>query len=171
MIRALVILLASVLSCLAQLTPPSSGPRSVTLAWDVSPSPNIATYFLYIGYNSGQYVDKLNTGNTNQFTVSDLISGKTYYFVATASDGEQESVFSNEVSYTVASRPLPPTLHPIVSLTVQSKALGVVQWTDRTTVMACAQQTNQAYRLKIGPAPPPIPDVKATKLASPKHTN
>jgi len=108
--KILAILMWSVMVCGAQLVP-SNTPPSVTLAWDASPSTNIVHYNIYVGYNSGQYVDRLNTGNTNQFTIADLIAGKSYFFAATAVDSSgQESVFSNEVSYTAPGRPTPPIL-------------------------------------------------------------
>ena len=152
--KPLAILLIFTSVCLGQLVPSSP---SVTLAWDASPSTNVACYFIYSGFNSGQYVDKLNAGPGTQFTVTDLIAGKTYWFSATAADSDgQESVeFSNEVSYTVPLPPLPPgaltVTNPSVRLTIQSGDLTSGQWNDTgLTGVTSATGTNQVFRLKIG---------------------
>jgi hypothetical protein len=151
--RLLAILLLSALTCLGQLAPSSP---SVTLSWDPSPSTNVSHYWIYSGFNSGQYVDKLNAGPGTQFTVTDLIAGKTYFFAATASDinGQESIKFSNEVSYTVPLPPLPPgsltVTNPSVQITIQSKTTTALTWSDVSVQSAPATGTNQVFRLKIG---------------------
>ena len=175
--RPISTLLLSASVCLGQLVPPPYSP-SATLAWNASPSTNVVCYWIYSGFNSGQYVDKLNAGPGTQFTVTDLIAGKTYWFAATAADGEwQESVLSNEISYTVPPRIMPPgaltVTNPSVRLTIQSGDLSSGQWNDTgLTGTTQATGTNQVFRLRIAavpvadtkPAPPQIP-----KLVSPKN--
>ena len=83
---------------------------NVTLAWDPSISPNIATYRLYYGNSSGNYTNISETGNVTLTTVSNLLVGSTYYFAVSAVDIiGLESVLSSEVSYTVGA-PLGATL-------------------------------------------------------------
>jgi Fibronectin type III domain len=72
----------------------------VTLAWDLSPSPNIAGYRLYSGTTSGVYSQTSEVGNATSTLVSNLVTGKTYFFVVTAYNTMGvESAPSNEVSY------------------------------------------------------------------------
>lgn len=87
-----------VLSGLAQ----TAQTRSITLAWDPGPSDTLVSYTIYYGTKSGAYTDRMFFGNVNSATISGLLPGVTYYFVATATDGQGlESDFSNEISYTV----------------------------------------------------------------------
>jgi len=75
---------------------------SVTLAWDASPSPEVTGYKIYFGPSSRNYTNVINVGNVLVATVTNLSTGGTYFFAATAYDGGGlESDFSNEVSYTV----------------------------------------------------------------------
>lgn len=77
-------------------------PASVTLAWDASPGPGIAGYRLYEGDSSGTYTNIIDVGNGTVATVSNLVTGATYYFAVSAYDEVGlESVLSAEISYTV----------------------------------------------------------------------
>jgi Fibronectin type III domain len=72
----------------------------VTLAWDLSSSPNIAGYRLYSGTTSGVYSQTIEVGNATSTLVSNLVTGKTYFFVVTAYNTMGvESAPSNEASY------------------------------------------------------------------------
>jgi hypothetical protein len=74
---------------------------TLTLAWDPSAGPNIAGYRLYYGPSSGNYTNVVAVGNATSVTLSNLVSGATYYIAATAYDtANLESDFSNEVNYT-----------------------------------------------------------------------
>lgn len=91
---------------------------SVTLAWDASPSPEVTGYKIYYGPSSRNYTNVINVGNVLMATVTNLSTGATYFFAATAYDGGGlESDFSNEVSYTVPQpRPGGPSyLRPVVA--------------------------------------------------------
>jgi hypothetical protein len=91
-------------------------PFNVTLAWDPSPDGSVAGYRLYDGIASGIYANVIDLGNATNATVSNLVSGVTYFFAATAYDTNgQESVFSDEVSYTV---PWPTNAPPALVLTL-----------------------------------------------------
>ncbi len=71
---------------------------SVTLGWDAAAG--VSGYKLYRGTASGSYTTSVNVGNQTSYTLSDLASGTTYYFAVTAYDSSQEeSGYSNEVSY------------------------------------------------------------------------
>jgi len=75
---------------------------SVTLAWNSSTNPIVAGYNLYYGGTSGNYTNVISTGSATTATISGLIPGNTYYFVATTySAPGAESLDSSEVSYTV----------------------------------------------------------------------
>jgi hypothetical protein len=78
---------------------------SVQLAWDANTltgDPNIDTvgYKLHIGVASGNYTQIIDIGSATTATVSNLISGSSYYFVVGAySAAGVEGPNSNEVSY------------------------------------------------------------------------
>lgn len=87
----------------------------VTLAWDPDVSADITGYRLYLGTTSGVYIQTSDVGITTSTMVSNLIIGKTYYFVVTAYNSSGlESPPSNEVSFTpTSSTPGPsPTPEP-----------------------------------------------------------
>lgn len=81
---------------------PAAPSYSVTLAWDSSPSPGVAGYRIYYGAVSGNYTSSVTVGNATTNTISNLVSGATYFITTTAYDAAGvESPFSNEVAYTV----------------------------------------------------------------------
>ena len=85
----------------------------MTLAWDADPTPDIAGYRLYSGTTSGVYTQISDLGNVTQTLVSNLTTGKTYYFAVTAyTTALTESVPSNEVSYPEVSATPTPTPTP-----------------------------------------------------------
>jgi len=99
----------------------SSAVGTATLVWNPSPSTDlIASYKIYYGGASGTYTNALSAGTSTTLTVSNLIQGATYYFVATAIDTfGLESDYSSEASALIpANNPnQPPTLDPLVNLT------------------------------------------------------
>jgi hypothetical protein len=95
------------------------GTGSVTLTWNASPSSVVTGYYIYYGLTSGIYNYEISAGNNTSVTISNLVEGATYYFVATSHDGG-ESPFSSEVSYTV---PLDTTNPPgSISLPINSNS-------------------------------------------------
>jgi len=77
----------------------------VTLAWDPSPTTDIAEYRLHYGPASGVYAQSTNTTATT-VTVTGLADGATYYFAVTAVGTNQlESDFSNEISHSTPPQP------------------------------------------------------------------
>ena len=94
---------------LSPLTVRSVLAADVTLEWDPNSEPDIAGYKIYYGLESGNYTTTINVGNFTTCVISDLDSGQTYYFAATAYNNDgYESDYSNEVSYTVPSGNQPP---------------------------------------------------------------
>ena len=74
----------------------------VSLSWQSSSSTNVAGYNIYYGTASGNYTGKISVGNVTTITISNLDSGMTYYFSATALDSSgDESGFSNETLFLV----------------------------------------------------------------------
>jgi hypothetical protein len=74
------------------------------LAWDPVTDPGLAGYKIYYGTLSRNYSLVADVGNSNTYLVSNLQSGATYYFAATAYDAAGfESSYSNEVSYNASS--------------------------------------------------------------------
>ncbi len=74
----------------------------VTLEWKESPVADITDYRLHYGIAPAAYTNVLSVGKTTSGTVGGLAAGVTYYFAATAiGKNGAESVFSNEVQYTV----------------------------------------------------------------------
>jgi chitinase len=81
---------------------PAAYAASVNLGWDPNTEPQLAGYKVYWGTSSGNYTTSKNVGNTTFCTITGLDEGKTYYFAATAYDGDGiESDYSNQVTYTV----------------------------------------------------------------------
>jgi hypothetical protein len=86
---------------------PSPTLSSVKVAWNANTltgDPNIDTvgYKLHIGVASGNYTQVIDIGSATTATVSNLISGSSYYFVVGAyNTAGVESPNSNEVSYSV----------------------------------------------------------------------
>ena len=97
----------------------------VTLAWDPASSPNIAGYRLHSGTTSGVYSQTSELGNATSTLVSNLVTGKTYFFVVTAYNTMGvESTPSNEVSYLAPSPSATPTPTPSATPTFRPPTTG-----------------------------------------------
>jgi hypothetical protein len=80
--------------------------QNVTLAWDPSPDLSVTGYNAYHGVASRSYTNLINVGNGTRVTIPDLVEGTTYFFAVTAYNIlGVESVFSDELSYTVPEAP------------------------------------------------------------------
>jgi chitinase len=111
----------------------------VTLGWNAVSAANLAGYVLYYGYSSRNYSLSVDVGNYTTAALSGLDQGKTYYFAATAYDTYgQESVFSNEVSYTIpiadAVAPTAAITSPVAGATVQKKSTVTIAATASDNV-------------------------------------
>src|SRR5258706_15298527 len=113
------------ITCCALIFPAAAiADQSVTLAWDPSPDTNVISYNVYYGPGTGNYTNLLSLGNTTNATVTGLLEGGTYFFVATAVDAiGLESDPSNEISYSVpVGTNRPPTIDPIGPLVISENA-------------------------------------------------
>lgn len=89
--------------------------QSITVVWNANPEPDVASYVVYYGMASRQYVGATNVGLATSVTLS-LDEGQTYYFAVSALAA---SGLSSELSREVSVRiPGPPTLDPIPDLTL-----------------------------------------------------
>lgn len=78
----------------------------VTLAWDASGDQDVAGYTIYYGPASGDYKYSRDVGIVTTCSIESLPDGEMYYFAATARDSyNNESDFSEEVSYLVGNQP------------------------------------------------------------------
>ena len=78
--------------------PSNSVAGEILLEWDLDDDPNIAGYIVYWGTTSRIYSDSVDVGKHNDFAISGLDDGRSYYFSVTAYDWvRNESGFSSEV--------------------------------------------------------------------------
>jgi hypothetical protein len=109
---------------------------AVTLAWDDS-DPNVAGYRLYYGIASRTYPVAIDVGPATSCSVSNLISGTTYFFAVTAySHFGIESDFSSEIAYTSGDFASDSSLR-IASIFAD----------DRGTVLSWASEPGALYRV------------------------
>jgi hypothetical protein len=81
---------------------PAAYAASVDLEWDPNTEPELAGYKIYWGTSNGNYTSSKDVGNNTLCTIAGLNEGQTYYFAATAYDGDgNESGFSNQITYTI----------------------------------------------------------------------
>lgn len=89
-----------------RLSVSNAPPKSVTLAWDPSPATyTIANYNVYYGTASRAYSQVIPAGTNATLSISNLVSGTTYYFAVTAVDiFGLESDYSSEISALIGLR-------------------------------------------------------------------
>jgi hypothetical protein len=88
------------------LTGSGSSSHSVSLSWTASTSSTVVGYNIYRGTTSGGSYTKLNSSlvTTTGYTDTTVLSGQTYYYVATAVDSTNvESADSNQAQAVVPS--------------------------------------------------------------------
>lgn len=101
----------------------SSAIGNITLDWDPSPDTSVVSYKVYYGSTSGLYPNSVPTSSATTVTISNLLEGVTYYFVATAfSTNGLESLFSNEAVGTVDVGNQVPTLNTLANITLNEDA-------------------------------------------------
>jgi len=108
-VLSLVLILSSIL---LPLISDSASAGQVTLAWDMNSEPNVAGYKVYYGTASRNYDWFIDVGNVTQITLTDLPSGATYFFAATAYDNSNppiESTYSDEVSKNMCTYSISPS--------------------------------------------------------------
>jgi hypothetical protein len=73
----------------------------VALTWDKNEDLDTPGYMVHYGEESGNYIAKVDAGNSNSHTVTGLLTGRTYFFTVTTYDpSRNESGYSNEVNRT-----------------------------------------------------------------------
>jgi hypothetical protein len=78
----------------------SAAAFQLTLAWDSNVEQDLEGYVVYYGTSSRNYQYNIDIGDETSCTISNLKSGKKYYFAVTAYDIEgAESWYSEEISY------------------------------------------------------------------------
>ncbi|HOD36554.1 MAG TPA: fibronectin type III domain-containing protein [Syntrophales bacterium] len=83
---------------------PAVHAAQISLEWDANDEPDLEGYRIYYGTSSGNYTASVDIGNNTHCVISNLEQGVTYYFAATAYDGEgNESGFSEEIVYAVSA--------------------------------------------------------------------
>lgn len=126
--------------------------QNVGLAWDKSSSASVTGYKAYIGNAPRSYTNSINTGTNLTATFSNCISGRTYYFAATAyNDVGLESDFSNEVSYTVPTVPVPPG-NLRITFQMQASATPIGPFLDlagASVTITNQNEPGQFYRVNI----------------------
>jgi hypothetical protein len=94
----------------------SSYAANVTASWnapttneDGSSLTDLAGYKLYYGLASGNYTASIVVGNVTTYQINNLVDDLTYYFAVTALDKSgNESIYSEEQSFTLPPPPPPP---------------------------------------------------------------
>jgi len=82
----------------------------VTLAWDPPAGPAPAGYLVGFGESSGQYPTIVDVGNTLVCTISDLITGRTYYVSVMAYNAGATSPWATEIMVAPLATPPPPSV-------------------------------------------------------------
>ena len=83
-------------------TPGSPQSHSVSIAWQASSSPGVASYNVYRSAVTGGPYTRVGTATGTSFTDTAVQSGKTYFYVVTSLNASQvESAISPEITVTV----------------------------------------------------------------------
>jgi len=129
---------------------------NVTLAWNASPNTNVAGYIVYYGEASQSYTSSVNVGANLSEVFSTLTPGVAYYFAALAyNTNGQESVFSDEATYTIPlplailTQPLSQTVNAGTAASLTATFSGAaplfIQWYFGTTALAGATNGTLAW--------------------------
>jgi hypothetical protein len=149
---------------LPAMASPATG--SITLTWYPSPSPAIAGYNIYSGGVSGIYTNKVSAGNVTSVTVSNLVAGSTYYFVATCYDTVgDESAFSNEAVYAIpAGTSGPPVVLGKPSLSGGNFSFTIPGTTAASVVVEVSADMISWVRFQTNTAPFTFVDTNSSRF-------
>ena len=95
--------LFALLAILIVMPSPFAYAANVTLAWDPNTEAGVAGYRVYYGVQSRNYSSNVDVGNKTSHTILNLEPGHYYMAVTAYNSSNQESAYSDEVSYTVES--------------------------------------------------------------------
>jgi len=138
--------------------------QNLALAWDPSPSTDIAGYCIYYGDDGTNFQYVVNVGTNTSYEVSGLQEGQTYTFAVTAYTSQGlGSAPSNLITYIVPG--------PVgITLSIDFQASGLQ--TDQTnTVAVAAERRQKVESLTPNRISPKIPSsLDTADMASPeKH--
>lgn len=119
----------------------------LVLAWDASPSSDVAGYRVYQGAQSGLYTNSVDVGPLLTATINPAPGTNFIAATAYATNG-LESVFSNEILYVA-----PPVYPPRLLVTAQSAPTPDGPWLSFTNWVTPNTGSNLFFRLTITPAP------------------
>lgn len=93
----------------------------VVLDWSPSSSSNATGYYVYYGTTSGIYSYRVDAGNADSVTITNLAAGATYYLAATTYDANgDQSAFSGELSFVAPASSTSST--PTLTMTASPNA-------------------------------------------------
>ncbi len=126
---------------------------AVKISWNANTENDLGGYRVYYGNNSGSYPVGVSAGNVTTYTINNLTSGATYYFVLTAYDNSgNESGYSQEVFATIPGNATPPsadtTAPRIVSVSINSPTQVIVLFSESVTSASAREKGN--YRISDG---------------------
>lgn len=135
----------------AVAAPPATA--SITLAWNASSSPDVVGYRIYYGGGSGNYTNSMTFGNVTSGTISNLLSGATYYFAIKAFNAAGvESTFSNEIAYTIPGGAANLQLLVLASKQVRLTITGSNGHTYQVQASTNLTSWNTLSTLTVGPS-------------------
>lgn len=101
------------LACVLLVSASAAHAHTVALSWTASTSPGV-TYNVYRGLQSGGPYTQIASGvSSTAYTDTAVTTGTVYFYVVTAFDGTNESIYSNEAMANVTGH----VWAPIASLT------------------------------------------------------
>lgn len=80
---------------------------NIMLAWDGGSGSSATEYVVHYGTFSGGYTFHKSVGMALNSTITGLTIGSRYFFAVTARNADGESLYSNEIDYTVPAAPEP----------------------------------------------------------------
>jgi fibronectin type 3 domain-containing protein len=132
-------ILAAMISLILFNLLPHTWAGQAVLSWDLNAEEDLAGYNVYYGTSSSNYTNVANVGLTGtpsapEHTINNLFEGNTYYFAVSAYDTSgNESVYSNEVSKTIAAiDTTAPTIPSGLTATTISATQINLSWTGST---------------------------------------
>lgn len=147
----------ALLALMLFLSVPAAADSNVGLAWDQSPSPNLAGNRVYVGTASRTYGPPITIGLQTAYTVTGLKGPATYFFAVTAFDSAgNESDFSNEVSKFIDTDLVPVTLSisivPAPGPTITHLSAAAISATQATITWVTSQDCSGRVYYGTDPA-------------------
>jgi hypothetical protein len=128
----------------------NSGAATVTLAWDSNTDADLAGYRVSYGLESGNYSSHVDVGNKTSHTLTGLTTGRTYYFATKAyNTANQESAYSEEISYMLSTSGKIATIAPSGSITNNIPTFTWYAFAGSTLYYLGAKDTGGLKVLKV----------------------